>query len=118
MEELSNENKVLIEVELYREVMLCIESYYDYKKSEKLTKLEGKEMLVLRDKSELYKKVVEIIKKFSKEKNIKIDVVKEYFLDTLEKEVKKNKEKENTNDWEEIEAIGIISLNESEFEER
>lgn len=89
MEELLEIHKIKIEQELYKEVMLLIESEYN---SEGVINPNKKSStrIIYKDKKLAIKKVADAIKRFSEANNLNIDIVKDYLLKTIENEKRTN----------------------------
>jgi len=76
MEEKENEYMLKIELELYTQVMLLIESQYNLEGVIDVNKKDSTR-IIFKDKQKYIKKVADLISEFSEQNNLDKDIVKD-----------------------------------------
>jgi len=89
MEEKENEYMLKIELELYTQVMLLIESQYNLEGVIDVNKKDSTR-IIFKDKQKYIKKVADLISEFSEQNNLDKDIVKDYLLKIISNKMELN----------------------------
>ena len=112
MGELDRRIKILIE-ELYFEVKTYAEGEYNEESSVDITKKDSNK-IIFKDRKKAITMIKEVIEDFSKEHNIDKNLVKNYLLELIEKDL--NSEKKFKEEYREVKEM--VSSDEDEKDER